>query len=64
MRIEVLKNTAAYITIDGQCQPRMKTDCSFAYPGMTAEVCWSAQASSPITATSPILSVCFKEGDK
>ena len=26
MWIEGLKNTAAYITIDGQCQPRMKID--------------------------------------
>ena len=51
MWIEELKNTAAYITINEQCQPRLKIDHSFAYPGMTAAVCWSAQTSGPIAAT-------------
>ena len=35
--------------------------CSFAYQGMTAGVCWSAQYSGPTTA---ILCVSFEEGDE
>ena len=61
MWIEGLKNATAYITINRQYQPRTKIDCSFAYPGMTAGVCWSAQLSSPTTA---ILCVSFEEGDE
>ena len=60
--IEGLKNAAAYVTIDGQCEPRLKIDHSFAYPGLTAGVCWSAQTSSPITATPPILFQLFEQG--
>ena len=58
------KNAAAYITIDRQHLPRLKIDCSFAYPGMTAGVCWSAQVSGPISATSPIPCLSFEQGDK
>ena len=64
MWIEGLKNAVAYITIDVQCQPRLKIECSFAYPGMTAGVCRSAQTSSPITATSPILCLVFEQADE
>ena len=62
MWIDGLKNAVSYVAFDRQCEPRLKIDHSFVYPGMTAGVCWSAQTSSPTTATSPILFLLFEQG--
>ena len=62
MWIDGLKNAMAYVAFNGQCEPRLKIEHSFVYPGMTAGVCWSAQTSSPITATSPIPFPLFEQG--
>ena len=58
MWIEGLNYNMAYITIDGQHQPKIKIDHSFAYPGMAEGVCWSAQVRCTIAVTSLPFSVC------
>ena len=62
MWIDGLKNVMAFVAFNRQCEPRLKIEHSFAYPGMTAGVCWSAQTISSITATSPILFPLFEQG--
>ena len=63
MWIDRLKNAVAYVTLDGQCEPRLKIQHSLVYPGMTAGVCWPALSSSPITAPFPI-PFLFEQGGK
>ena len=54
----------AYITFDGQRKPRLKIECSLAYPGMTAGVCCMAISSSLITATFPVPLPFFEQGSE
>ena len=50
MWIEGLKKALAFVELDGQPEPRLKIECSLAYPGMTAGVCCTAISSGPVTA--------------
>ena len=62
MWIEGLENVPAYVKFDGQCEPRLKIECSFAYPGTTAGVCRTAISSSLITGTFYIPLPSFEQG--
>ena len=62
MWIDRLKDVVAYVTFNGPREPRLKIEHSLGYPGMTAEVCWSALSSSLITATFPVPFPFFEQG--
>ena len=62
MWIEGLGIALAFVKLDGQPEPRLKIECSLAYPGMTAGVCCMEISSSPITATFPFPNPFFEPG--
>ena len=55
MWIEGLGIALAFVKLDGQPEPRLKIECSLAYPGMTAGVCCMEISSSPLQPHFPSL---------
>ena len=62
MWIKGLRKALAFVELDGQHEPRLKIECSLAYPGMTAGVCCMAISSGPITAPFPFRCLFFEPG--
>ena len=64
MQIEGLKRAPAYVELDMQPEPRLKIECSLAYPGMTAGVHCMAISSGHITAPFPFPFLFFEPGGR